>query len=116
MSLPLLIDKKSPIPIYYQLKEQLALLIRDGTFPVGSRLPSELEIGSELGISRGTGRQAINALVSEGRLERMQGRGTYVTRPPASVLHLSELPFSFAEEMRQRQGAVTRRVLRHGGI
>jgi len=111
MTIPLLVDKKSPIPIYYQLKEQLALLIRDGTFPIGSRLPSELEIGSELGISRGTVRQAINALVSEGRLERMQGRGTYVTRPPASVLHLSELPFSFAEEMRQRQVPFTSRIL-----
>jgi len=111
MSLPLLIDKKSPIPIYYQLKEQLALLIRDGTFPVGSRLPSELEIGSELGISRGTVRQAINALVSEGRLERMQGRGTYVTHSPPSVLHLSEHPFSFAEEMRERHVPFTSQML-----
>lgn len=111
MNLPLLVDKKSPIPIYYQLKEQLALLIRDGTFPVGSRLPSELQISSELGISRGTVRQAINALVSEGRLERMQGRGTYVTHPPSAVLHLSELPFSFAEEMRQRHVPFTSQIL-----
>lgn len=111
MSLPLLVDKKSPIPIYYQLKEQLALLIRDGTFPIGSRLPGELEISSELGISRGTVRQAINALVSEGRLERMQGRGTYVTHPPPSTLHLSELPFGFAEEMHQRDIPFTTQIL-----
>jgi GntR family transcriptional regulator len=116
MAIPLLVDKKSPIPIYYQLKEQLALLIRDGTFPIGSRLPSELDISAELGISRGTVRQAINALVSEGRLERMRGQGTFVTHPPASVLHLSELPLSFDEEMRERQVPFTRRILSHETI
>ena len=111
MSIPLVVDKNSPIPIYYQLKEQLALLIRDGTFPVGSQLPSELEISAQLDISRGTVRQAISALVTEGRLARMQGRGTFVTQPPATVLHLAQRFSSFAEEMREMNVSFTSEVL-----
>jgi GntR family transcriptional regulator len=103
VTLPLHVDKKSPIPIYYQLKEQLALLIRDGTFPIGGRLPGEQEISAELGISRGTVRQAITSLVSEGRLERMKGKGTFVTQPPSSILHFAEHLGGLAEEIRLDQ-------------
>lgn len=111
MKSPLKIDKHSPIPIYYQLKEQLALLIRDGTFPIGSQLSTELEISGQLDISRGTVRQAINALVAEGRLERVQGRGTFVTEPPTALLHLAQRFSSFAEEMRERNVPFSTQVL-----
>jgi len=99
--LPFSIDKNSPTPIYYQLKEQLALLIRNGTFPVNSQLPAELALSDLLEISRGTVRQAINALVVEGRLYRVQGRGTFVSEP-ATALHLTQRFTSFAEDMRQK--------------
>ena len=88
-SIPFSVDKNSPTPIYYQLKEQLALLIRNGTFAVDSQLPTEQSISQELGISRGTVRQAINALVTEGRLYRVQGSGTFVSEP-ATALHLAQ--------------------------
>jgi GntR family transcriptional regulator len=97
---PLSVDKNSPTPIYYQLKEQLALLIRNGTYPVDSQLPTELSISEQLGISRGTVRQAINALVTEGRLYRVRGRGTFVSEP-ATALHLAQRFSSFAEDMRE---------------
>jgi GntR family transcriptional regulator len=108
--IPFTIDKESPTPIYYQLKEQLAFLIRDGTFPVNSQLPTELAISEELGISRGTVRQAINALVTEGRLHRVQGRGTFVSEPTTS-LHLAQRFTSFAEDMREKNIPFTSRVL-----
>jgi GntR family transcriptional regulator len=111
MHLPFQIDKRSPIPIYYQLKEQLSLLIRDGTYSVGSQLPSELEISEVLGISRGTVRQAINALVAEGRLHREQGRGTFVSEPPSTALHLAQRFTSFAEDMREMNIPFTTTVL-----
>lgn len=101
MKLPIDIDRNNPTPIYYQLKEQLALLIRNGTFEVGAQLPSEPEVSDALGISRGTVRQAINALVNEGRLRRVQGVGTFVTEPPQASLHITQRFTSFAEDMRE---------------
>ncbi|MDH3675713.1 MAG: GntR family transcriptional regulator [Anaerolineae bacterium] len=108
--IPLTVDKNSPTPIYYQLKEQLALLIRNGTFPVDSQLPTELSISQALEISRGTVRQAINALVAEGRLYRVQGSGTFVSEPPAA-LHLAQRFSSFAEDMRDMNIPFSSKVL-----
>lgn len=110
MTIPFTIDKDSPTPIYYQLKEQLALLIRNGTFPINSQLPTELSISEELGISRGTVRQAFNALVAEGRLYRVQGRGTFVSEP-TTALHLAQRFTSFAEDMREMNIPFTSQVL-----
>lgn len=110
MCLPFEIDKDSPVPAYYQLKEQLALLIRNDTFPVGSQLPPETMIGEQFCISRGTVRQAINALVSEGHLERARGRGTFVTEP-SMALHLVQHFASFAEDMQALNIPFSSRVL-----
>ena len=46
-------------------------------FASGGRLPGEHEIAVELGISRGTVRQALAILQQEGVITRQQGSGTY---------------------------------------
>jgi GntR family transcriptional regulator len=43
------------------------------------RLPGELELADQYGVSRDTIRRAIQELVSEGRLLVLHGRGTFVT-------------------------------------
>jgi len=108
--LPFVIDKNSPTPLYYQLKEELALLIRNGTYPAGGKLPAELKISQELGLSRGTVRQAISSLVNEGRLHRVQGQGTYVSKSPPA-LRLAQHFTSFAEDMREISALFTTRIL-----
>lgn len=108
--LPFVIDRNGPTPLYYQLKEELALLIRNGTYPVGSKLPAELKISQELGLSRGTVRQAISSLVNEGRLHRVQGQGTYVSKSPPA-LRLGQHFTSFAEDMREISALFTTRIL-----
>ena len=64
--------------------EALSDWIRDrilaGTFPIGSRLPSENELAQRFRLSRQTVRQALSTLVRENLLERRQGSGTYVSR------------------------------------
>ena len=64
--------------------EALSDWIRDrilaGTFPIGSRLPSEHELAQRFRLSRQTVRQALSTLVAENLLERRQGSGTYVSR------------------------------------
>lgn len=74
------IDKKSPVPIYYQLKSIILEKISRGEYIEGSIIPSERELVDVLNISRMTVRQAINHLVNEGVLFREKGKGTFVAK------------------------------------
>ena len=67
------------VPKYYLLKKSLLGLI-DGE-PAGTPIPTERDLAERFSTSRTTVRQAIAELVVEGRLERTQGRGTFVARP-----------------------------------
>ena len=52
--------------------------IESGQYRTGEAVPSERQLGEELGLSRTTIRRAIDDLVQRGRLQRQPGRGTYV--------------------------------------
>jgi GntR family transcriptional regulator len=67
------------VPKYYRVKRAILALIDD--LPVGSALPTEREFAEQFDTSRTTVRQAIAELVIEGRLQRTQGRGTFVSQP-----------------------------------
>lgn len=75
-------EPESSIPLYRQLHERIKQGIKDRTYPVGSRIPTETELCEEYGISRITVRKALAELEKEGYLERRQGKGTFVTTPP----------------------------------
>ena len=82
----------------YRLLQQ-ALEARIAQLHPGDRFPSERELEQEYGVSRITVRQALQQLVLAGKLERIQGRGTFVARPKVEQgLVLT----SFSEEMRRR--------------
>ena len=71
----------------------------DAELNPGDAIPSERALVVRLGVSRVTVRQAIADLVEAGALERVHGKGTYVTGPQVdSRLHLT----SFSREMRDR--------------
>ncbi|MFI1463457.1 FadR/GntR family transcriptional regulator [Nocardia carnea] len=61
-----------------QVTEQLKEDIRSGRWPVGTRIPTEPELAELTGTGRNTLREAVQALVHAGMLERRQGSGTYV--------------------------------------
>jgi DNA-binding FadR family transcriptional regulator len=61
-----------------QVTEQLRAEIRSGRWLVGSRIPTEPELTELTGTGRNTVREAVQALVHAGMLERRQGSGTYV--------------------------------------
>lgn len=73
--------KRDVVPLYHQLKELLTEKIESGEWEPGYRLPGELEISREFGLSRATVRQAMGLLENQGLVERFQGRGTFVGRP-----------------------------------
>ncbi len=65
-------------PIYLQLREVVRTKIEDGEYLPGTAIPSENELAETYGINRLTVRNAIDALVNEGMLKRVQGKGVYV--------------------------------------
>lgn len=83
-------------PKYYRLKRALQEeLMR--TLEPGSAIPPERTLAVQFETSRTTVRQALQELVAEGRLERFQGRGTFVAKPKvAQLLQLT----SHTEDMR----------------
>jgi GntR family transcriptional regulator len=83
------------VPKYYEVKRQLLELIR--TMPAGTPVPPERELALQYHTSRTTIRQALAELVVEGRLLRMQGKGTFVAKP--KVAQLLELA-SYTQGMR----------------
>lgn len=72
------LDRSSPLPLYQQIKQQLARIAGARRDSPG-RFHSETEIARAFGVSRMTVRQAIEELVDEGVLRRRRGAGTFVT-------------------------------------
>lgn len=79
------INPQSPIPIYYQIREQLRQRILSGSLKPGDPLPTEGQICCECGVSRMTARQALSQLASEGLIVRRRGRGSFVAPPKATI-------------------------------
>ncbi|OAH09448.1 GntR family transcriptional regulator [Streptomyces jeddahensis] len=92
MSLQLSVDRNSPVPLYFQLSQQLEAAIEHGTLTPGSLLGNEIELAARLGLSRPTVRQAIQSLVDKGLLVRRRGVGTQVVHSQVKrPLELSSL-------------------------
>lgn len=73
----------------------------------GAPAPSERELVDRFGVARMTVRQALDALVVEGVLERFPGRGTFVARPRRVPTGIS----SFTEDMQRRAVVAESRTL-----
>jgi GntR family transcriptional regulator len=75
------LDRNSPIPLYFQIAENLKRAIEEGTLKPGERLDNELDLAERLGVSRPTVRQAVQRLVEQGFVVRRRGLGTVVVAP-----------------------------------
>ena len=72
------LDRKSGIPFYIQLKEQIRRRITQGVWTAGTKLPTERELAESIAVSRNTVSQAYKELEGEGILSSTRGRGTFV--------------------------------------
>jgi len=68
-------------PIYLQLREIVRTKILENEYPPGMAIPSENEFAEQYAINHLTVRNAIDALVHEGLLKRVKGKGVYVMGP-----------------------------------
>lgn len=72
------LDRKSGVPYYIQLKEQIRRRITQGVWTAGTKLPAERELAESIAVSRNTVSQAYKELESEGILSSARGKGTFV--------------------------------------
>lgn len=79
------IDTRSPIPLYYQVKDIIKNQILSGEVQPEAPLVSENMLMKKYNISRNTARQALTYLVNEGLAYRIQGKGTYAAIPDKKV-------------------------------
>ncbi|MEV6865182.1 GntR family transcriptional regulator [Streptosporangium subroseum] len=100
------LDRSSPIPLYFQVAEQISEAIRRGDLTPGSRLDNEILLADRLGLSRPTVRQAIQYLVDKGLLVRKRGVGTQVVH--GQVKRSVELTSLYDDLRRAGQEPATR--------
>ena len=102
------VDRRQPLPLYAQLEQALLSHIAEHGLQPGDRLPTEAEIADTYAVSRATIRVALNRLVADGWVERVQGLGSFVARPRPT--HRPMLT-SFTDNMRAQGYRPQRRVL-----
>lgn len=102
--------KRGPIPKHYQVVQILREIISSGQLKPGDQLPTEQALCSRYGVSRGTVRQALSALVHANLVTREPGRGTFVNPSGNRSLHFTLA--SFVEDMRRQGTQASTRLIR----
>jgi GntR family transcriptional regulator len=77
----LVIDRNSPVPLYFQVAQHLENAINSGELPTGTLLQNEVDLAESMGLSRPTMRRAMQHLVDKGLVTRRRGIGTRVVQP-----------------------------------
>ncbi|MGF7057995.1 GntR family transcriptional regulator [Brassicibacter mesophilus] len=103
----------SMVPKYFVLKEEIIKMIDNEEIKSDELIPSERELMEQYGLSRTTVRKAIDVLVNEGYLYKVQGKGTYVKgkKFTQGLINLT----SCTEELK-RHGFKPEAKLIHAGI
>jgi GntR family transcriptional regulator len=109
-----IIDRDSPIPLYYQLKKLLAGRITSGEWRPGDMLPTEEQLQEQYELSRTTVRQALKELEFEGKISRHRGRGTFVSKPKIS--HSPDPHFNLTAYLTQQGMEPSWQVLTAGWV
>ncbi|RZT00464.1 FadR/GntR family transcriptional regulator [Cuneatibacter caecimuris] len=91
--------RNTPKILPEQAAEQIADRIVAGSFAAGQQLPNEFDLAEQLGVGRGTVREAVKILVSRNILEIRRGCGTFVCSHPGRVE--DPLGFSFVRDKKK---------------
>ncbi|MEW6623038.1 MAG: GntR family transcriptional regulator [Bacillota bacterium] len=103
------LNENSPVPLYFQLQEDLKKDIEMGIYKPNEMIPTEKELEKIYSVSRITVRKAIEGLVYEGVLIKKQGIGTIVSKK--KVIENSLSLKSFSEKMKDQGIKVGTRVI-----
>ncbi len=96
--------------LYQEILEYMDQKISSAEWPIGFKLPREIDLCEEFHISRTTLRRALAILTEKGRLQRVKGTGTFVIEPKI-IENITLFIDSFAEELKERGQSVVTQVL-----
>lgn len=96
------------LPLYCKLADIIEEKIDSGVWQKGMMIPSERELCKQYDMSRITVRNAIDGLVRQGKLEKVQGKGTFV-QSKTIIQDLGNV-YSFSREM-EKQGKISSTML-----
>ena len=105
------IDKTSPVPFYYQLRQLMEQAISSGVLGVDDKIPTEAALCERYDVSRTVVRQALSDLEHTGLVVRQKGRGTFVAAPKLSEFVAQTLT-SLHEDLSARGERLETTVLR----
>lgn len=111
----IVLERKIPIPLYYQLKQFMIEHINNDSLKEGEMVPPEEELCNLLNVSRPTIRQAFSELAVEGYLDRIKAKGTFITKPKISGDFFQKI-VSFNEEFRKKGMTPSTKVLEHSKV
>ncbi len=103
------------VPRYQQLKDLIIERISNGDLRPSDRVPSENELVQTMKVSRMTANRALRELTSEGFVERIAGRGTFVAdfRSQSHVLEVKNIADEIAARGHLHRSEVLRQSLQH---
>ena len=93
------------VPIYVQLRDQIAAAIGRGALAPGVQLPTMREVAVTLKIDLNTVQRAYGELEAEGLLVKVQGRGSFVADKPKPRSRSAEIRSLAAKVAAQAQAA-----------
>lgn len=102
------LDPKAMTPLYYQIMQ--AIIEEYKNKPLGTPIPSETELQKQFNVSRGTVQRAITELSRQGFVRRIQGKGTFVSKPRISREGTALV--SFTEEIQSHGYKTSAKILR----
>lgn len=99
------VDSNSPIPFYLQVLEELDGVLKSGVWEPGDMMPTEAQLCDEFNVSRIVVRRALKELEHRGQIERIRGKGTFVTgQSPNSKQDSTERPISMVSKILRFEG------------
>lgn len=104
-------DNGSGLPLWSQVKSALLTLIVTEKLAENARLPSEAELCDSFGVSRTVVREALNQLVSERVIYKLQGKGAFVA-PKRDDQGFLGSNIGFSGELHHTNHSVSRAILR----
>jgi GntR family transcriptional regulator len=109
-----IVDRGSPLPVYFQIALDLRRRLEAGEWATGERIAAETALADEYDVSRVTIRQALAELVKDDLLERHRGSGTFVRDRPRPLIHDLSLPLVYVDRLQELGFTNTADVLEAG--
>ena len=80
-----IVDKRNPLPCYYQVYQYLRHSIENDVYKAGEQLPSERELAEKFKVNRFTIRKAEEKLILDGLVYPIRRKGYFVKFSPVAI-------------------------------